>query len=119
MVGPPKLTLRKRHVFVMEKYIEDVRKYEKHVLDLLESIMRPADPVKEELRRFSTKIEQFGPKSKKSGFQFLDSGNPEFSRRRPMPAFSPVGFKQKPTLPDAINPNNGTQNLHKSRKCGL
>ena len=45
-----KLTLRKRHVFVIEKYVEDVTQDEKHVPDLLESIMKPNDPVKEELR---------------------------------------------------------------------
>ena len=28
------------------------------------------------------------------GFNFLDSRNPKFSRRRPMPAFLPLGFKQ-------------------------
>ena len=28
------------------------------------------------------------------GFNFLDSGNRMFSRRRPLPAFSPVGFNQ-------------------------
>ena len=44
-----KLYLRKRHFFVIEKYIEDARQKEKHVPDLLESIMRPTDPVKEEL----------------------------------------------------------------------
>ena len=43
-----KLYLRKRHFFVMEKYIEDARQDEKHVPDLLEVIMRPTDPVKEE-----------------------------------------------------------------------
>ena len=45
-----KLALRKRHFFVMEKYIEDARQEEKDVPDLLEPIMRPTDPVKEELR---------------------------------------------------------------------
>ena len=44
-----KLTLSKRHVFVIEKDIEDVKQDEKDVPDLLESIMRPTDPVKEEL----------------------------------------------------------------------
>ena len=44
-----KLYLRKTHFFVMEKYIEDAKQDEKHVPDLLESIMRPTDPVKEEL----------------------------------------------------------------------
>ena len=43
------LYLRKRHFFVMEKYIEDAKQDEKHVPDLLESVMRPTDPVKEEL----------------------------------------------------------------------
>ena len=33
----------------MEKHIEDAKQDEKHVPDLLESIMRPTDPVKEEL----------------------------------------------------------------------
>ena len=47
-----KLTLRRRHFF---KYVEDVKKEEKHVPDLLESIMRPTDPVKEELRRIASK----------------------------------------------------------------
>ena len=42
-----KLTLRKRHVFLIEKYIEDARQDEKHVPDLLEAIMRPPDPAKE------------------------------------------------------------------------
>ena len=46
-----KLYLRKRRLFVIEKYTEDVRQDEKHVLDLLESIMTPTDPVKEELRQ--------------------------------------------------------------------
>ena len=35
----------------MEKCFEDARQDEKHVPDLLEAIMRPPDPVKEELRQ--------------------------------------------------------------------
>ena len=46
----------------MEKYIEDARQDEKHVPDLLEAIIRPADPVKEELRQKLFKIDQFGSK---------------------------------------------------------
>ena len=46
----------------MEKYIEDLRQDEKHVPDLLESIMRPTDPVKDELRQKLSKIDQFGSK---------------------------------------------------------
>ena len=79
----------------MEKCFEDARQDEKHVPDLLEAIMRPIDPVKEELRQKLFKIEQFEFKNQENdGFKTLDSGNPKFSRRRPMPAFSLVGFKQ-------------------------
>ena len=45
-----KLYLRQMYFFVIEKYIEDVKQDEKHVQDLLEPIMRPTDPIKEELR---------------------------------------------------------------------
>ena len=44
-----KLYLRKKHVFVMEKFIEDARQEEKDVPDLLEATMRPTCLVKEEL----------------------------------------------------------------------
>ena len=57
-----KLYPRKKHFFVIETYIEDVKQEEKHVPDLLESIMRPTDPVKEELRRNLCKMSQFSPK---------------------------------------------------------
>ena len=40
---------RNRYFFVIDKCIEDARQDEKHVLDLLESIMRPKLVVKEEL----------------------------------------------------------------------
>ena len=55
-----KLYLRKKHFFLIEKYIEDARQDEKHVPDLLEAIMRPTDPVKDELRQKLSKIDQFG-----------------------------------------------------------
>ena len=54
-----KLYLRKRHFFVMEKYIEDARQEEKDVPDLLEAIMRPTCLVKEELRQKFFKMTQF------------------------------------------------------------
>ena len=54
-----KLYPRKRHFFVIEKYIEDAKQEEKDVLDLLEAIMRPTDPVKEELRQNLFKMTQF------------------------------------------------------------
>ena len=56
-----KLYLRKRHFFVMEKYIEDARQEEKDVPDLLEAIMRPTCLVKEELRQNLFKMSQFRP----------------------------------------------------------
>ena len=46
----------------MEKCFEDARQDEKHLPDLLETIMRPTDPVKEELRQKLFKIAQFGSK---------------------------------------------------------
>ena len=49
----------------MEKCFEDARQDETHVPDLLEAIMRPTDPVKEELRQKLSKMIQFGPKIKK------------------------------------------------------
>ena len=48
----------------MEKCFEDARQDEKHVPDLLESIMKPTDPVKEELRQKLSKMIQFGSKIK-------------------------------------------------------
>ena len=56
-----KLTLRKRHFFGIEQYVEDAKQDEKHVPDLLEAITRPTDPVKEELRQNLFKMTQFRP----------------------------------------------------------
>ena len=44
----------------MEKYIEDAKQEEKDVPDLLEAIMRPTCPVKEELWPNLFKMTQFG-----------------------------------------------------------
>ena len=57
--GPGHKILRKRHVFLMEKYIEDARQDEKHVPDLLESIIQPPGLVKEELRPILFNMNQF------------------------------------------------------------
>ena len=57
-----KLYLRKRQVFVIEKYIEDAKQEEKDVPDLLEAILRPTCLVKEELRQNLFKMTQFRPK---------------------------------------------------------
>ena len=49
----------------MAKYIEDAEQKEKHVLDLLESIIQPPGLVKEELRQILFKIDKFRPKIQK------------------------------------------------------
>ena len=45
----------------MEKYVDDVKQEERDVPDLLEAIMRPTCPVKEELRQNLFKLTQFRP----------------------------------------------------------
>ena len=52
--------IKKTH-FSYGKCFEDVRQDEKHVPGLLEAIMRPTDPVKDELRQKLFKIIQFKP----------------------------------------------------------
>ena len=52
---------RKRHFFVMGKYIEGAKQEEKDVPDLLEAIMRPTCLIKEELRQILFKRSQFRP----------------------------------------------------------
>ena len=63
MVCPPQLTLRKRHLFVIEKYIEDVKQEEKDVPDLVESIMKGSGLVKEEFWQICSKCVNLEPKS--------------------------------------------------------
>ena len=60
-----KLTQSKRYIFVIEKYIEDVRQDEKHVPDLLDSIIQVPGLVKDESRQKLFKIHQFESKIKK------------------------------------------------------
>ena len=80
-----KLTLRKRHFFVIEKSVEDVKQDEKSVPDLVESIMRPTDPAKEEIRRILLKMGQFRPKIEENVIStFWMSGKiMDFRRRLP------------------------------------
>ena len=92
-----KLYPRKRHFFVtcMEKYIEDARQEEKDVPDLLEAIMRPTDPVKEELRQKLFKLSQFGSKITK--IKISTFWIPEircFPAGGQCQASRPLGFKQ-------------------------
>ena len=62
----------------MEKYIEDAGQDEKHVADLLGAIMKPPDPVKDELRQKLFKIDQRFRKSK----VFPPEANTTFSHSR-------------------------------------
>ena len=64
-VATPTVDPKKKTRFLVKTYIEDFRQDEKHVLDLLESIMRPTDPVKDELRQKLFKMIQFWSKIKK------------------------------------------------------
>ena len=97
-------TISKRHFFLLEKYIEDLRQDEKHVPDLLESIMRPTDPLKDELRQKLHKIDQFGSKIKKirvctfhmSG-KIRDSANVAFEAPF-LQYLAPLGAKYMETL---------------------
>ena len=65
MLWDNKMTLRKRHVVVVEKYVEDAKQDETHVPDLLDAIMKGSGLVKEELRQTLFKTDQFGCKIQK------------------------------------------------------
>ena len=108
-------TISKRHVFLMEKCSEDARQDEKHVPDLLESKMRPTDPIKEELRQKLFKIDKF-EYQENEGFKILDSGIPKCSRRRPTQPSRPVGCKQETTLQTRLNSKN---DLNNSKNAGV
>ena len=56
-----KVDHKKNTFFVIGKYVEDVKQEEKHVPDLLESMMTPTCLVKEALRRILCKMGQFRP----------------------------------------------------------
>ena len=72
LLCPPRLTLRKTF-FVIEKCFEDARQDEKHVPDLLESIIQPPGPVRPNIKKndgFSTHGPYCSPTS--SGASFLE-----------------------------------------------
>ena len=58
-------TFSNRHFFVMEKYIEDARQDEKHVPDLLESIIQLPGLVREDYGKSCSKLTNLDPKSLK------------------------------------------------------
>ena len=77
----------------MEKYVEDVKQDQKVASDLLESMMRPTDPVKEELRRKAMKMHQFRlPNQKNLDFNFLDVRKIDGFPPEANTAFSPRKF---------------------------
>ena len=92
-----KLYPRKRYFFLIEKYIEDARQDEKHVPDLLESIMRPTDPVKEELRRNLFRMSPFGSKIHK--IRVSTVWIPEIQS-------FPVGGQCQPSRQEVLRPSN-------------
>ena len=89
------LTLRERYFFVIEKYVEDVKQGQEVALDLLELIISPTDPVKEELRKILLKLIQFRPKITEIRVSTSRmSGKSTDSRRRPT----------QPSRPKSLNP---------------
>ena len=105
-------TLSERHVSVIEKHVEDNTQDEKHVPDLLESIMRPTFFVKEELRIILFNMRQFCAKSATSPLKtseftistFWIYGKLTDSRWRPTQQASPVSLSQK-TVPSKTPKN--------------
>ena len=61
-------TISKRYAFLIEKYNEDAKQDEKHVPDLLESIMKAPGLVKEEVRHVFSKSVNLDTKSQESRF---------------------------------------------------
>ena len=96
-----KLTLRKRHFFVIEKYVED----EKSVLDLLESIMNAPGLVKEESDRIAYKMNQCRPEITEVRVSTLwRSGKSTHSCRRPTQPSCPISCKPITASQAPINP---------------
>ena len=76
----------------MEKYIKDARQDEKHVPDLLESIIQPPGLVKAELRQKLFKMTQFEAKIKKMRVSTFGFRNSEVFPPEANTTFSPSGF---------------------------
>ena len=95
-----KLPLRKRHFFVIEKCVEDVKQDQKIAPDFVESIIRATDPVNKELLRLLMKMDQFRSNITKIRLgikevtvsTFWMSRNLTDSHRRPTQPASPVSF---------------------------
>ena len=85
-------TISKGYFFLMEKCFEDARQDERHVPDLLEAIMRPTDPAREELRPSSFKWINLDPKLQKSWF------DPNVKSTRMGLPMDPRKSSRRPTL---------------------
>ena len=76
----------------MEKCFEDAKQDEKHVPDLLEAIIQPTDPVKDELRQKLFKIIQFEPKITKMRVSNFGSRKSKVFPPEANTTFSPSSF---------------------------
>ena len=108
-----KLSPGKRHFFVIEKYIGDVKQKEKDVPDLVESIMRPTDPAKEGLGGFCPKWVNLDSESKNLGFAPF--------RCRGESWISTGGCLQEQSrlCLDTFQPKSIVKRHPKPKKCGL
>ena len=96
-----KLYPRKIHVFVVEESVVDVKQDQTTVPDLVESIIRLTDPVKEELRRILFKMSQHRPEIIKIRvLVFWMSGKSTDSRRRPTQPSRLVSLKPIAAFPN-------------------
>ena len=92
----------------MEKYVEDVKQKQKDVPDLVESIMRPTDPAKGEIRRILFKMSQYRSEIIKIRVStFGTSGKSTDSRRRPKQPSGSVSFKPTTAFQTVKNQKNG------------
>ena len=77
-----------------EKYVRDVKQDRTVTPDLLESIMKPTDPIKEELRNILSKMKQVRRIITKSRVcTFCTSGKIMDCGRRPTQPATPTSFK--------------------------
>ena len=101
-------TISNRLFFLIEKCFEDLRQDEKHVPDLLEPIIQPPGPVKEELRQKLFKMTKFGPEITKIQPKSLKSGlDPKVKSSKMGLSIDPRQFLSRPTLFAIFGPARG------------
>ena len=101
----------KKTFFLIETCSEDARQDEKHVPDLLEAIIPPPDPVKDELRQKLFKMVRFGSKiTKIRVYTFQMSGK--------IPDSANVAFEDP--FSQYLAPLGAKYNIEKRlKKCGF